>query len=85
MPGQRDVYVSINQIRRFGLRTGDLVSGKTRPQRDNERYLALLYIEKINGLPPVRISFTIPVFSPMAAIAITIKNFDSSLTVVNTS
>ena len=68
MPGQRDVYVSINQIRRFGLRTGDLVSGKTRPQRDNERYLALLYIEKINGLPPVpaeqRRSFDslIPVF-----------------------
>ena len=50
--GQKDVYVSIAQIRRFSLREGDLVSGVTRPLREGERYLAMLYIEAINGLAP---------------------------------
>lgn len=48
----RDVYVSIAQIRRFGLRTGDLVRGKTRPVKEGEKILALLYVTEINGLPP---------------------------------
>lgn len=49
LPGNRDVYVSIAQIRRFGLKTGDFITGKTRPSRDNEKFLALLYITAING------------------------------------
>jgi len=51
-PNQKDVYVSIAQIRRFSLRNGDLVEGRTRPERENERYLAMLYISTINGLSP---------------------------------
>ena len=43
-----DIYVSPSQIRRFGLRTGDTVSGKIRPPKDNERYFALLKVDQIN-------------------------------------
>ena len=52
LPGNHDIYVSIAQIRRFGLRTGDLVTGKTRPSKEGERFLALLYITAINGDDP---------------------------------
>ena len=52
LSGQHDVYVSIAQIRRFGLRTGDMVTGKTRPSKEGERFLALLYITAINGESP---------------------------------
>ena len=51
-PGPRDVYVSIAQIRRFNLRTGDRVQGRTRPQREGDRYNALLFIDSINGDSP---------------------------------
>jgi transcription termination factor Rho len=51
-PDQKDVYVSIAQIRRFSLRQGDHVKGKTRPERDGERYLAMLYITSVNGESP---------------------------------
>ena len=50
--GANDVYLSIAQIRRFCLRTGDLVTGKTRASRDGDRYRALLYITAVNGQPP---------------------------------
>ncbi len=52
LPGPNDVYISIAQIRRFNLRNGDLVSGKTRPQREGDRYSAMLYISEINGESP---------------------------------
>ena len=52
LPGNNDVYVSNAQIRRFGLRTGDLVTGKSRLTKESERYLALLYITAINGEDP---------------------------------
>ena len=52
LSGQHDVYISIAQIRRFGLRTGDMVTGKTRPSKEGERFLALLYITAINGESP---------------------------------
>ncbi|MDD2648508.1 MAG: transcription termination factor Rho [Eubacteriales bacterium] len=52
LPGIRDVYVSIAQIRRFALRTGDYVVGKTRPQREGDKYHALLYITEVNGHAP---------------------------------
>ena len=56
LSGQRDVYVSIAQIRRFSLRTGDLVTGKTRPSKEGERFLALLYITAINGESPEKVA-----------------------------
>ena len=46
-----DIYVSIAQIRRFALKNGDYVTGKTRPARDGDRYSALVYIDKVNDLP----------------------------------
>ena len=52
LPGNKDVYVSIAQIRRFGLRNGDYVVGKTRPQREGDRYNAMIYISEINGEAP---------------------------------
>lgn len=55
LSGQRDVYVSIAQIRRFGLRTGDYVQGKTRPAKEGERFLALLYIILVNGEAPEKL------------------------------
>ncbi len=48
LPGSKDVYVSQAQIRKFNLKTGDKVCGKTRPTKDGERLLALLYIETVN-------------------------------------
>lgn len=51
LPGACDVYVSIAQIRKFGLKNGDFVTGKTRPTREGDRYSALLYIDKINQIP----------------------------------
>ena len=48
LPGPDDIYVSPSQIKRFGLRTGDTISGQVRPPKDNEKYFALLKIEKIN-------------------------------------
>ena len=47
-----DIYISASQIRRFNLRTGDMVSGQIRPPKDNERYHALLFVEAINGGDP---------------------------------
>lgn len=52
LPGDRDTYVSIAQIRRFNLKNGDWVVGKTRPQREGDRYSALFYITSVNGEPP---------------------------------
>lgn len=51
-PGPYDVYVSQSQIRRYGLRNGDLVIGHVRPPRESERHYGLLKVESINGLNP---------------------------------
>jgi transcription termination factor Rho len=51
-PGPEDIYVSASQIRRFNLRTGDLVSGQVRPPKDNEKYFALLKVQAVNFLDP---------------------------------
>jgi len=53
LAGPDDIYVSPSQIRRFSLRTGDTISGKIRPPKDNERYFAMLKVEQINYEPPV--------------------------------
>ena len=50
LPGEEDVYVSPSQIRRFGLKTGDIVCGNTRVKTQQEKFSALLYVTKINGL-----------------------------------
>ena len=52
LPGAGDVYVSQSQIRRFGLRTGDQVTGQVRPPKDGERYFGLIRVEAINGVEP---------------------------------
>ncbi|MCB9546607.1 MAG: transcription termination factor Rho [bacterium] len=52
LPGPDDIYVSPSQIRRFGLRTGDTISGQIRPPKDSERYFALLKVETINFEEP---------------------------------
>jgi transcription termination factor Rho len=52
LPGDEDVYVSQSQIRRFGLRTGDMVIGQVRPPKDTEKYYGLLRVEAVNGIDP---------------------------------
>ena len=52
LPGPDDIYVSQSQIRRFGLRTGDMVTGQVRPPKDTEKYFGLLRVEAVNGLDP---------------------------------
>lgn len=54
LPGPDDIYVSPSQIRRFGLRTGDIISGHIRPPKEGERYFALLKVESINYEDPDR-------------------------------
>jgi transcription termination factor Rho len=52
LPGPDDIYISPSQIRRFNLRTGDIVSGQIRPPKESERYFALLKVEKVNFEEP---------------------------------
>jgi len=52
LPSLEDVYVSQSQIKRFGLRTGDVISGRVRQPKESERYFSLLHIEAINGQSP---------------------------------
>src|SRR5579859_1178237 len=52
LPSPNDIYVSQTQIRRFGLRTGDMVSGQVRPPKENEKYYSLLRVEVVNGIDP---------------------------------
>ncbi len=52
LPGPNDIYVSNSQIRRLGMRTGDMIMGQVRPPKDNEKYYSLLRVEAVNGLSP---------------------------------
>ena len=52
LPGDEDVYVSPSQIRRFSLKTGDILTGNTRVKTQSEKFSALLYLTKINGMSP---------------------------------
>ncbi|EGG79738.1 transcription termination factor Rho [Lachnospiraceae bacterium 2_1_46FAA] len=56
LPGENDVYVSPSQIRRFNLKTGDIVEGNTRVKSPTEKFSALLYLTKINGMNPAEAS-----------------------------
>lgn len=51
-PAANDIYVSQSQIKRFGLKTGDLITGQVRPPKDNEKYYGLLRVQVVNGLDP---------------------------------
>ena len=52
LPSSEDIYISASQIRKFDLRTGDLVSGKCRPPKESEKYFGLLHVEAVNGESP---------------------------------
>ena len=52
LPGDHDVYVAPSQIRRFGLKTGDILEGNTRVRTQGEKFAALLYVKTINGYTP---------------------------------
>ncbi len=67
LPHDDDIYISASQIRRFGMRTGDLVSGKVRPPKENERYYALLQVVAVNNLDPEKASGR-PTFSELTPI-----------------
>lgn len=67
LPSEHDVYVSISQIRRFGLRQADEISGVVRPPKDNEKYHALLRIESVSGFPPEQ-SRERPVFEKLVPV-----------------
>ena len=66
-PGPYDVYVSQSQIRRYNLRTGDLVIGNVRPPRESERHYGLLKVESINGVDPDEVRFR-PTFESLTPI-----------------
>ncbi len=71
--GQEDVYVSQAQLRRYDLRSGDLVIGHVRPPRESERHYGLLKVETINGIAPEemrnapQLRIRLPPFSPKNA------------------
>lgn len=68
LPSSDDIYVSPSQIKLFGLKTGDTVYGQIRPPKENERYFALIKVEKINGRTPdevrnrINFDFLTPLF-----------------------
>jgi transcription termination factor Rho len=67
LAGPEDIYVSQSQIRRFGLRTGDMITGQIRPPKDNEKYFSLLRVEAVNGLDP-EVAKKRPVFESLTPI-----------------
>ena len=67
LPSTKDIYVSMAQIRRFGLRTGDYIEGKIRPQREGDKYSALLYISTINGVSEEE-AFSRPAFDELTPV-----------------
>lgn len=60
LSGSDDVYISQSQIRRFNLKTGDLVAGKTRKSKDGDKFQALLYVTAVNGEDPEKANFRTP-------------------------
>lgn len=67
LPGDEDIYVSQTQIRRFGLRTGDMVIGQVRAPKDSEKYYGLLRVEAVNGVDP-EVAKTRPNFDQLTPI-----------------
>lgn len=84
LPGSDDIYVSQAQIRRFNLRTGDMVIGQVRPPKETERYFGLLRVEAVNGLDP-EIARNRPVFEQLTPIFPTIRfNLETSPRILST-
>lgn len=89
LPGNNDVYISNAQIRRFNLKNGDYVEGKTRPQREGDRYGGLIYINKINGELPEKalhrkpFESLIPVYPSRRLRLESGKNHDVSLRLID--
>ncbi|MBQ4074227.1 MAG: transcription termination factor Rho [Clostridia bacterium] len=86
--GKNDIYVANAQIRRFNLRSGDYIAGKTRPQREGDKYSALLYITEINGrVPeenPTRAAFdSFTAIFPKRRIMLSQKNGDPALRLID--
>ena len=67
LPGVNDVYVSQTQIRRFGLRTGDYVTGQVRAPKDSEKYYGMLRVESVNGIDP-EVAKQRPYFEQLTAV-----------------
>ena len=67
LPGNADIYVSQSQIRRFGLRTGDLIAGRVRTPKDSEKYQSLLQVDTVNGLDPEKLKNR-PVFEDLTPV-----------------
>ena len=89
MPGEKDIYISPAQIRKFGLRTGDIIKGPIRTKMGpNEKFRALLFIESVNGMSPAEISRRLhfedmtPVF-PNERIRLDYNNAPVSLRIVD--
>ena len=77
LASSKDIYVSAAQVRRFNLRDGDLISGKVKPQREGDRYAAMLSVATVNGLPADSTADR-PLFEDLTAIYPTRKiNLDS--------
>ena len=57
LPGENDIYVAPSQIRRFGLKTGDIVTGNIRIKSQQEKFSALLYVTKVNGVHPSELAY----------------------------
>jgi len=84
LPGPEDIYVSQTQIKRFNLRTGDMVIGQVRPPKDSEKYFGLLRVEAINGQSPEQIKNR-PNFESLTAIFPTqMYNLETSPRILST-
>ena len=87
-PGPDDIYVSPSQIKKFNLRTGDYIEGYARPPKGNEKFFAIIRMEKINGFSvdrlPVRTPFeSLTPLYPIERINLEIEEKDISMRVVN--
>jgi transcription termination factor Rho len=88
LPSPEDVYVGSSQVRRLGLRTGDFVTGQTRPPKDSEKYFSLLRVEAVNGIDPEQakrrpiFENLIPVF-PDSMFDLEIQNANLSQRLIN--
>lgn len=67
LPTAKDIFVAASQVRRFGLRAGDHIVGRIRPQRDGDKYSAMLYLTSVNGVSPDALGSR-PAFDEMTAI-----------------
>jgi transcription termination factor Rho len=84
LPGKDDIYVSQAQIRRFSLRTGDMVIGQVRPPKESEKYYGLLRVEAVNGVDP-EIAKNRPIFEQLTPIfPLTRFNLETSPRILST-